>query len=107
LIITLIAFTPAAADTLTVVINRIKRGQSPMVGGKDHTTHHLVYAGYKDKEVWYVFTLIASISTIITLLLIDMVKLGIILPVAFFVLYFIFVFLWLYRNTIKFPEPKR
>ena len=56
--ICLIAFTPAAADTLTVVINRLRKGKSPMIGGKDHTTHHLVYAGLKDKQVWYVFTII-------------------------------------------------
>jgi UDP-GlcNAc:undecaprenyl-phosphate/decaprenyl-phosphate GlcNAc-1-phosphate transferase len=57
LIICLIAFTPAAVDSLTVTINRIKSGRSPMVGGKDHTTHHLVYAGLTDKQVWYVFYL--------------------------------------------------
>ena len=54
-ILALVMLTPAAADTLTVVINRLKNGQSPMVGGKDHTTHHLVYSGKTDKQVWFVF----------------------------------------------------
>lgn len=107
LIITLVASTPAAADTLTVVINRLKRGQSPMVGGKDHTTHHLVYSGLKDKQVWYVFTLIGLGGAFLSLLMIYMVKNGIILPVILFLVYFIVVFTVLYRNTLKFPEPKK
>jgi UDP-GlcNAc:undecaprenyl-phosphate GlcNAc-1-phosphate transferase len=107
LIITLVAFTPAAADTLTVVINRLKRGQSPMVGGKDHTTHHLVYSGLKDKQVWYVFTLIGAGGAILSLLMIYMVKNGIIFPVILFLVYFIVVFTVLYRKTLKFPEPKK
>jgi UDP-GlcNAc:undecaprenyl-phosphate/decaprenyl-phosphate GlcNAc-1-phosphate transferase len=37
----LIVFVLPIADTATVSINRIARGQSPFRGGKDHTTHHL------------------------------------------------------------------
>lgn len=107
LIITLVAFTPAAADTLTVVINRLKRGQSPMVGGKDHTTHHLVYTGFKDRQVWYIFSLIGCVASLLSLLMIKFVSVGIILPVLIFVAYFLIVFFFLYRNTLKFPEPKK
>lgn len=105
-IITLIAFTPAAADTLTVVINRLKQGKSPMVGGKDHTTHHLVYAGFNDKQVWIVFFVIGLFSFILSIIMINLIHLGIILPISFFLVYFIFVFGYLYRNTIKFPQKK-
>jgi UDP-GlcNAc:undecaprenyl-phosphate GlcNAc-1-phosphate transferase len=105
-VVTLIAFTPAAVDTLTVVINRLKKGQSPMVGGKDHTTHHLVYSGLNDRQVWHVFLVIGLISCILTLSMINLIKLGIIIPILFFLLYFIFVFVLLYRNTIKFPQKK-
>ena len=101
LIITLIAFTPAAVDTLTVVINRLKKGQSPMVGGKDHTTHHLVYAGFKDIGVWYVFVSLGAISTLLSLSLISLVKFGIVVPILFSLIYFVIVFWLLYRNTIK------
>jgi UDP-GlcNAc:undecaprenyl-phosphate GlcNAc-1-phosphate transferase len=107
LIITLVAFTPAAADTLTVVINRLKRGQSPMVGGKDHTTHHLVYAGFNDRQVWYIFTLIGFSGFALSLVMIYLVSQGIILATLLFVAYFLIVFLLLYRNTLKFPEPKK
>lgn len=106
IVIGLIAFTPAAADTLTVVINRLKRGQSPMVGGKDHTTHHLVYAGLKDIQVWYVFFGIGLIAFLLVIAMVFMVKSAIIYPIAFFVIYFLVVFGFLYRNTIKFPEKK-
>lgn len=106
IVVGLIALTPAAADTLTVVINRLKRGQSPMVGGKDHTTHHLVYAGFKDIEVWYVFFTIGLVAFLLVIVMLFMVKSAIIYPIALFALYFVLVFGYLYRNTIKFPEKK-
>lgn len=106
LCIALVAFTPAAVDTLTVVINRLKKGQSPMVGGKDHTTHHLVYAGLTDKRVWYVFVIIGLIACILSVAMVNLVKLNTYLPVVFFVSYFIFVFILLYRNTIKYTSTK-
>lgn len=102
--VTLIAFTPAAVDTLTVVINRLKRGQSPMVGGRDHTTHHLVYAGFNDRQVWYTFLGIGLISCILSIGMIHLIHTGIIFPILLFSAYFIFVFFLLYRNTIKFPQ---
>lgn len=107
LCVAIVAFTPAAVDTLTVVINRLKRGQSPMVGGKDHTTHHLVYAGLNDIKVWYVFLGIGVGSTLLAVAMVNLIKLNIVLPIMFFLAYFIFVFILLYRNTIKYPQPKR
>lgn len=106
ILVTLVAFTPAAADTLTVVINRLKRGQSPMVGGKDHTTHHLVYAGFKDIQVWYIFVFIGFFALVFSLIMIYLIKVGIILPTIVFAIYFIAVFVILYRNTIKFKAKK-
>lgn len=105
--VTVVAFTPAAVDTLTVVINRLKRGQSPMVGGKDHTTHHLVYAGLTDRKVWYVFLGIGFMSSVLAVFMIDLMKLDAVVPVAFFSIYTVFVFFLLYRNTIKYPAPKK
>ena len=34
----ILAFIVPFSDTLTVVINRLSKGKSPFVGGKDHTT---------------------------------------------------------------------
>ena len=96
------AFAPAFADTLTVVINRLKKGKSPMVGGKDHTTHHLVYKGYSDYKVWKVFFLISSIAFVLT------ASLGwmIVEERAIFYsmiggVFFLIVFVLLYKNTVK------
>ncbi len=106
IIITLTALTPAAADTLTVVINRLKAGKSPMVGGKDHTTHHLVYAGYKDRQVWYVFSVLGIFSALLSIAIVYLVKNGIVIPVLGFIPFFFIVFFLLYRNTIKY-HPKQ
>lgn len=107
LIITLTALTPAAADTLTVVINRIKAGKSPMVGGKDHTTHHLVYAGFSDRQVWYVFALIGFCSFVLSGLIIYFVRHNTIYLTPVFILFFGCVFYLLYRNTLRYSEPKK
>lgn len=105
-LVCLIAFTPAAVDSLTVTINRLKKGKSPMVGGKDHTTHHLVYAGLSDRQVWYVFVIISFFSTILSVLMVYLSKIGILIPLILFSLFFIAVFIILYRFTIKYHPPK-
>lgn len=104
--VVLVAFTPALVDTLTVVINRLLKKQSPMVGGKDHTTHHLVYAGLNDWKVWLVFLLIGFLATALTLLMVTVLKLKLTAPIYFIALYFVVVFFILFRNTKKFSAPK-
>jgi len=54
-------------DTSTVVINRILRGQSPMIGGKDHTTHSLTHAGFSDRQVAFIFGAISSLFSIMVI----------------------------------------
>ena len=102
--ITLAAFTPAAIDTLTVVINRLRRGKSPMVGGKDHTTHHLVYKGYTEIRVWIYFFGISILSSAIAVLIligaIHEIKNIYILAI----LNFLFHFIYLYRITINYKK---
>jgi UDP-GlcNAc:undecaprenyl-phosphate GlcNAc-1-phosphate transferase len=104
-LLTLIAFTPAAVDTFTVTINRIKAGKSPLVGGKDHTTHHLVYAGFTDRQVGGIFALLGLVSFMLSCLMIYWIKKGHETTVLFVLPFFIFVFIYLYRNTIKY-RPK-
>ena len=57
-------------DTTTVFIYRIARKQSPFVGGRDHTTHHLAYCGLSDKSGAFVFTVLAAFSVIATCLIV-------------------------------------
>jgi UDP-GlcNAc:undecaprenyl-phosphate GlcNAc-1-phosphate transferase len=51
IIFTALLFIVPLTDTTTVSINRMLRGKSPFVGGKDHTTHHLAYMGIKERHV--------------------------------------------------------
>lgn len=102
----LTAFTPAVADTLTVVINRTKRGDSVMLGGKDHTTHHLVYKGFSDLKVWCVFLIVSVLSSVIAVVLSYFVTQNYMLLSIIGLVFFLIVFLMLYRNTLKYHAPK-
>lgn len=55
-------------DTSTVFINRLRKGTSPMKGGKDHTTHHLVYKGWHERKVALFFVAVGVVNTGWTLL---------------------------------------
>ena len=104
-LMTLTAFTGAAADTLTVVINRLRKGRSPMVGGKDHTTHHLAYSGMTDRQVWIIFFVIGLIGTILTCSMLELNRIDQTTIIALLGSYFFLVFLFLYKYTILFKEP--
>ncbi|MCO6481332.1 MAG: undecaprenyl/decaprenyl-phosphate alpha-N-acetylglucosaminyl 1-phosphate transferase [Flavobacteriales bacterium] len=57
-----VMFILPLADTTTVVINRLVRGRSPFIGGKDHTTHFMSYAGLTDPQVAMFFAGLGSLS---------------------------------------------
>lgn len=67
-ILPLLAFLVPICDTTTVTINRLAKGQSPFVGGKDHTTHHLSYLGFSDQSVTFIIGGIGLISTVLMLI---------------------------------------
>lgn len=73
-ILPLLAFLVPICDTTTVTINRIARGQSPFVGGKDHTTHHLSYLGFSEHSVPLIIGGIGLISTVIVLIAINLTE---------------------------------
>lgn len=101
ILLPVIAFTVPIIDTTTVFIKRIKRGSSPFVGGKDHTTHHLSYLGLSDRQVAYVIALIASISA--SLVIIAYLKLfdwGLTVEILYSS-YFILIFLILFYIANK------
>lgn len=64
----LLAFIIPISDTTTVVINRISKGNSPFVGGRDHTTHHLIYFGLTEPLVAFVIGCIGLISALLLLI---------------------------------------
>jgi UDP-GlcNAc:undecaprenyl-phosphate GlcNAc-1-phosphate transferase len=58
-------FIITISDTATVSINRILKKRSPFIGGKDHTTHHLVYAGLKQRTVAILYMCISAAASIL------------------------------------------
>jgi UDP-GlcNAc:undecaprenyl-phosphate GlcNAc-1-phosphate transferase len=69
LIVAVLAFLMPIIDTSIVVINRVAKGQSPFIGGKDHTTHHLVYMGLSERQVALTFAGISFFSLGISFLI--------------------------------------
>ena len=59
---TLMTFILPILDTTVVVINRLSKGKSPFIGGKDHTTHSLAYLGLTDRQVAWVFISLSGCS---------------------------------------------
>jgi UDP-GlcNAc:undecaprenyl-phosphate GlcNAc-1-phosphate transferase len=99
IIITLLAFILPITDTTTVVINRLLRKQSPFIGGKDHTTHHLSYLGLSDSQVAILFLFLSLISAILILVIFHFLKYWEHLYSFLFGLYIILVFSILFYIT--------
>ncbi len=69
LLLPLIVFIMPIIDTTTVVINRLGRGKSPFIGGKDHTTHALAYLGLTDRQVALVFWGMTLVSLLLVVII--------------------------------------
>lgn len=63
--VVLLVFIMPIVDTTIVVLNRLLRGQSPFVGGRDHTTHVLSYQGMSDSQVAMTFAGISAFSMLV------------------------------------------
>lgn len=70
-VIPMLFFIVPIIDTSTVTIRRLMRKQSPFVGGKDHTTHHLAYLGLNDKQVAITLMSISLFSIPLGLLIVS------------------------------------
>jgi UDP-GlcNAc:undecaprenyl-phosphate GlcNAc-1-phosphate transferase len=57
-----LAFLLPIIDTTVVVTNRLSKGKSPFIGGKDHTTHSLAYLGLSDRMVASTFAVLSFVS---------------------------------------------
>ncbi|HXB11983.1 MAG TPA: hypothetical protein VNZ45_08365, partial [Bacteroidia bacterium] len=58
----LLTFALPIIDTTVVFTNRMLKGSSPFVGGKDHTTHHLFYLGIKEPKIAVIYSLYSGVS---------------------------------------------
>lgn len=96
-----LAFIIPIIDTTTVIINRLRRGQSPFVGGKDHTTHHLSYNGFSDSTVAVIVGSISLFSSAIIVAIVSFpIKWNIWVALGCFA-YFGVHFFWIFRLTQK------
>ncbi len=91
-----IVFALPIIDTTTVFYKRLARGQSPFIGGKDHTTHHLSYLGLSDKNVALVFAGISFISFFIAIIMTHFVHNWQVGHHLLFGLYFLVLFIFLF-----------
>ena len=64
-VVPVLVFCIPLIDTATVVYYRLRRKTSPFLGGSDHTTHHLVFFGFSERNVVLFFTIINFIGLII------------------------------------------
>lgn len=55
-------------DTTTVTFRRLFKKSSPFIGGKDHITHHFVYAGLNEQQTVLTLSLIQIITVVIGIL---------------------------------------
>jgi UDP-GlcNAc:undecaprenyl-phosphate GlcNAc-1-phosphate transferase len=70
-LITALIFIIPACDTAIVIINRLSKGRSPFIGGKDHTTHNLFFMGLTEKRIAALFFLITVISMLLDLVILS------------------------------------
>lgn len=99
IIIVILAFIIPIIDTSAVTINRISRGQSPFIGGRDHTTHSLSYLGFSDRQVAILYAGISCISFLLIFLIIKLDVNWNYFHLLFFICYFLIIFIALFLCT--------
>lgn len=99
LIIPVLIFIVPLVDTTSVFINRLLRKQSPFVGGKDHTTHHLAFWGFTEKQVVFVLGGLTVIAILLVIAIIKLEESTAYLITAISILYAAIVFVLIYSIT--------
>ncbi|MEO6902263.1 MAG: MraY family glycosyltransferase [Bacteroidia bacterium] len=99
--IALLAFAIPIIDTASVTINRLLKGKSPFVGGKDHTTHSLFFMGLTEKRIAVLYIGISFGSLFLNYLIITQIENWGYLHIVLFSIYFIVLFLFLFKPVLK------
>ena len=103
ILVTCLVFCIPFIDTATVIVNRMLRGKSPFVGGRDHTTHSLFFKGITERRIALLFTFLSLLGAGMALYLVAVESISYILT-AFFAAYFLillFTLFFLNRITIR------
>jgi len=103
----LIVFLLPIVDTTVVTINRLLKGRSPFVGGRDHTTHHLSYAGYSDGQVALVFIGLSLVHVFLTFVMCRYIRVWTDLYTMLFSGYALALFLTLFILTKRTHPPAK
>ncbi|MBN2669408.1 MAG: undecaprenyl/decaprenyl-phosphate alpha-N-acetylglucosaminyl 1-phosphate transferase [Bacteroidales bacterium] len=103
--VTVLAFIIPITDTTTVFVNRIARKQSPFVGGRDHTTHHLFYLGLTIKQVGLLLSFLSAFSLGLSIYIIKFVDQWTSMHNLIFGGYAFVIFSLIYSTT-KISKPK-
>jgi len=104
-LVTVLAFLVPIVDTSIVTINRLAKGKSPFVGGRDHTTHFLSYAGLTDRGVVIFLSFITLVSISASIYMILKVKVLSNFAIYSSIIFIIIVFSALFTMT-KVIKPK-
>lgn len=99
--VTILAFAIPIIDTTTVTVNRLLKGKSPFIGGKDHTTHSLFYMGLTEKRIAILYAGICFVSMFFIYLIIKHIKSWEYIHIVLFSIYFLALFWFLYAPTRK------
>jgi UDP-GlcNAc:undecaprenyl-phosphate GlcNAc-1-phosphate transferase len=99
--VAILTFAIPIIDTTSVVINRILKGQSPFIGGKDHTTHSFFFMGVTEKRIAIMYAGICFVSMFFNYLIITYIEKWSYLHITLFSLYFLALFRFLYLPTRK------
>ncbi|MCW3083734.1 MAG: hypothetical protein JWP12_1100 [Bacteroidetes bacterium] len=99
--VTILTFAIPIIDTTSVTINRLLKGKSPFVGGKDHTTHSLFFMGLTEKRIAILYVGICLVSMFFNFLIIKCIDNWGYLHIALFSIYFLLLFWFLYAPTRK------
>lgn len=103
---TAIVFLLPLVDTTIVSINRMAKGSSPFVGGRDHTTHHLSYAGLSDGQVALTFIGVSLLNAFLALSICLFIPVWENFHTILFVLYSLGVFGTLFVLTRRTHPPQ-
>ena len=95
----LLTFALPIIDTTVVFINRILKGTSPFVGGKDHTTHHLFYLGINEPKIAVIYSIYSGISLLCVVFINKYIQNWSALYFSIFALYFLLSFITFFIIT--------
>lgn len=93
-------------DTTVVTLTRLLRGRSPFVGGRDHTTHHLSYAGLSDGQVALIYIGLSLLHVFLTFVMFRYIPVWKNIHTIIFVTYAVLLFLTLLILTRRTHPPQ-